>query len=177
MNEKAIKFLSLGTFGLGVLVVFLCGIVTFVPGAESDYYGIAACLFGFSLISGRKIRRGVAAILLIVCVAQSYRGYVRGREYKTQLAVTYIREAAPMIFESGTVGVLPAAAWPTTLRLLNPKAVRLTDEGLYIIMSSFGVQEQGYFVVDPKSLFEPETGTDPSYRELGDGVFIYVIKG
>jgi hypothetical protein len=59
---------------------------------------------------------------------------------------------------------------------LNPERVRAAPEGLYIVLSSTGVEERGLFL--PRAAgFTGSAGTDPSYTPIGQGVFSYHVKG
>lgn len=50
-------------------------------------------------------------------------------------------------------------------------------EGLYITTSSFFTEERGVFVLNPTVQFSPTRGTDPSYKPVGHGVFVYRRAG
>ena len=72
---------------------------------------------------------------------------------------------------------IPEDEWPAELRRLNPTNVRVTAEGVFISLRSFYVAEWGLFVLPHGSAFQPQSGTDPSFRLLRGRVYRYVIKG
>ena len=67
--------------------------------------------------------------------------------------------------------------WPPLFEKIGAKSVVVRDDGLYILLSSFFVQEKGLFI--PRKGVNVNVGPqfDPSYKELKDGVYSYVIKG
>jgi hypothetical protein len=73
-------------------------------------------------------------------------------------------------------GSLPESQWPAELARFKPTRVYATPDGLYLVISSSFVQEEGLFV--PRSSgFAAQPGTDPEYTLIGQGVFSYRIKG
>ena len=70
-----------------------------------------------------------------------------------------------------------SAAWPEEIRVLGPKAVRVAPDGLYVVTSSWFVEEAGLFVPRDPDAFSPVAGGDPEYRRLHGHVFSYRIRG
>lgn len=91
-------------------------------------------------------------------------------------ASTLAREVRPLL-ERHTVGPLPREVWPASIVTLEPRAVYVRADGLYITTWSFFIEERGVFVANAKALFKPGRGTDPQYEPVGHGVFVYRIAG
>jgi hypothetical protein len=84
--------------------------------------------------------------------------------------------AAPSVLNFSQPGDIHQTQWPDAIARFKPERVYATPDGLYVVTSSFFVEEEGLFV--PRSAdFAPQPGTDPSYTSLGTGVFSYRIKG
>jgi len=83
---------------------------------------------------------------------------------------------APALLAQVASENIPKAAWPASVPRLNPERVRAAPEGLYVVLSSTGIEERGLFV--PRAAcFTRSAGTDPSYTPTGQGVFRYHVKG
>ena len=78
---------------------------------------------------------------------------------------------------SGNTGNVHAEEWPPLFGDIGAKSVILRDDGLYILLNSFFVEEKGLFI--PKAGENVIVGSeyDPSYKELKNGVYSYIIKG
>ena len=87
------------------------------------------------------------------------------------------RDAAPLFLRKASEGTLPRATWPASVVALKPVVVYLRAEGLYITTSSFFTEERGVFVLNPDAGFTPTQGSDPSYKPVGHGVFVYRVAG
>jgi hypothetical protein len=97
----------------------------------------------------------------------------------------------PSVSQSEAVGLEAAAmvvlvrgdssdaslAWPAEIQSIKPKAVRIASDGLYLVTSSWFVEESGLFVPRDPSVFSPVEGSDPEYRRLHGNVFSYRIRG
>ncbi len=93
----------------------------------------------------------------------------------------------PSVSQSEAVGLEAAAtaalaqggsnAWPAEIQAIEPKAVRITAEGLYVVTSTWFAEEAGLFVPRDPDVFSPATGGDPEYRRLYGNVFSYRIRG
>ena len=86
-------------------------------------------------------------------------------------------KVAPQLMQVAPAsGPLPPDQWPTELKALDPKRVYATPDGLYIVTSTFFVQEEGLFL--PRSpTFSATPGRDPEFRFIVDGLYSYKIKG
>lgn len=60
---------------------------------------------------------------------------------------------------------------------VKPIEIRVEDEGYYIPMKRFFVEESGYFVANPGVEVQIGEGHDPAFLRINDCVFTYKIKG
>ncbi len=60
---------------------------------------------------------------------------------------------------------------------LSPKQLRITADGLYIMLDGFFVGEEGIFIPNLNSIKTFSTGTDPAYTEISTRLFWYHISG
>jgi hypothetical protein len=88
-----------------------------------------------------------------------------------------LETAAAALLEGGDSPEVTSPAWPGEIRVLDPKAVRIAADGLYVVTSSWFVQETGFFVPRDPDAFSPVAGGDPEYRRLYGHVFSYRIRG
>ncbi len=74
---------TIAEVGLCLAVLFLGGgqVITFAPGAESSYYGMAGVIASAGLLSVRL--RWIAVGVVCACVAMAMVGYLRGRYRET----------------------------------------------------------------------------------------------
>ena len=72
---------------------------------------------------------------------------------------------------------VPKVDWPRVISRFTPKSVRVSRDGINIVVGSFFVEEWGLFVLPEESVFKPTEGGDPSYHHLTGRVFWYKIKG
>lgn len=71
---------------------------------------------------------------------------------------------------------LPPDRWPAELKALGPKRVYATQDGIYIVTSTFFVEEKGLFL--PRSpAFLPDAGNDPEFGFIVDGLYSYELEG
>jgi hypothetical protein len=88
-----------------------------------------------------------------------------------------LAEAVVLLDKTKAQGTVNKGNWKEPIAALKPESVFVTNEGLYIKMgSSFGT-EYGYFVPRPATVVNESSGTDPSYKKLGNGIYRYRIKG
>ena len=90
--------------------------------------------------------------------------------------VAALAAAAPSLLSQAVNGEIERSQWPAGIAGLEPEHVRVAPEGLYVVLSSVGVEEHGLFVARAPS-FAASPVTDPSYTALGQGVFSYHVKG
>ncbi len=74
--------------GVGLAAVFglLGQLITFYPGAEAGWFGIAAALALAGLLSPTRQLRLVAVVLAVLLAGFAWDGYVRGRQYRETLS-------------------------------------------------------------------------------------------
>lgn len=112
-----------------------------------------------------------ALIVVFVLVGLLGCGVVPGGEKLQAIAL-----AGRMTLAISRGGELPANRWPPAIASLDPKRVYIANEGLYVVTSTFFVEERGLFI--PRAAdFVPQVGDDPSYQSIGKGVFSYRING
>ncbi len=64
-----------------------------------------------------------------------------------------------------------------TIYSLNPKKIKLSKEGLFIILKKGFVEESGLFVPNKSVDFSERVGEDPEFILLENGVYRYKIRG
>lgn len=74
-------------------------------------------------------------------------------------------------------GTIPPSEWPAAIRRLQPRSVRVHEDGLMIERGSFFVQEWGWFILSANSEVQPDESGDPSFRLLQNRVYWYKIEG
>src|SRR5688572_18075517 len=115
---------------------------------------------------------GKTAVLVLLAAAL----VACGRTPEPKELAELVSVAPAVLLAAPQSGTVPPSQWPAPVANLKPERVYATPEGLYVVSSSFFVQEQGLFV--PRSAsFTFQPGTDPSYTPIGPGVFSYRIKG
>ena len=67
--------------------------------------------------------------------------------------------------------------WPPEIAELNPESVRKSEQGIYIELNSFFVEENGLFIPTPGTRIETGTHKEPYYRLLGNGIYSYHVTG
>ncbi len=74
--------------GVGIAAVLgLLGLfISFYPGAEAGWFGVAAALALAGLLSPNGQLRLVAVLLAVLLAGFAWGGYVRGRQYREQLS-------------------------------------------------------------------------------------------
>ena len=76
---------SYALFWFGVLWFGLGNVITFVPGAEREWFIAVAGLVAFGLIVPRCSYRIAAALLLLLSVLAAFAGHKRGIGYREDL--------------------------------------------------------------------------------------------
>jgi hypothetical protein len=73
--------------GVGVAAVLglLGSVITFVPGTELGWFGVAAAAALAGLLSPTRRLQVVAVILAVALAGLAWDGYVRGRQYRELL--------------------------------------------------------------------------------------------
>ena len=116
------------------------------------------------------MRALVAVILTLLLLTGCMRGN-RANELAALLKV------APELLQSAPPGTaLPSDKWPQELKSFDPSRVYSTEDGLFIVTSSFFVHEKGLFLSRTRA-FAPTPGSDPEFRQIAPGLFSYELKG
>jgi hypothetical protein len=84
--QEARTLVSLAGVGLAAVLASLGLFVTFVPGAEFGWFGVAAAVALGGLLSQSRRIRLVAVVLAVLLAACAWGGYVRGRQYREWLS-------------------------------------------------------------------------------------------
>ena len=113
----------------------------------------------------------LATVMLVLLMLT---GCLRGSRANELAALLKV---APQLMQATPAGSeLPPDKWPSEVRTFDPEKVYATDDGLYIVTSSFFVNEKGLFIArSPKFVTEP--GGDPEFRLIVTGLYSYEIKG
>ena len=83
-----------------------------------------------------------------------------------------------MLMESDRSGEVPESEWPYAIAdVLHPEAIRIEEEGVYILTSAFLASETGVFVPRHPKLFTPVPGADPEYNRVALDVYTYKVRG
>jgi hypothetical protein len=67
--------------------------------------------------------------------------------------------------------------WKKPIAALEPESLVVKDEGLYIKTGGFLMAEHGFFIPRPHTTVNQGSGTDPSYQNIGNGIYRYEVKG
>ena len=115
-------------------------------------------------------RKIVLSVLLSFCLAACMPGS------KANELAALLKEAPQLFQVAPHSGPLPREKWPAAVSALGAKKVYARPEGLYIVTSTFFVEEKGLFL--PRSpMFQTHAGTDPQYKPIAKGLYSYQIKG
>ncbi len=89
-----------------------------------------------------------------------------------------LKMAAAQLFDAPPNGNrIEKQWWPSDIAALNPESIIKIDEGIYIKLDSFFVEESGLFIPTPGTTIEPGVHVDPGYLLLGDGIYSYYVTG
>ena len=123
-----------------------------------------------------RLSLGFTAIFVVTVIAAvAACGLRSGIPSIDTAAADQLRAAADQLGEHH--GSVDKAFWPTVIQKLSPKSVKVSKDGVYVVLRSFFVTEQGLFLLPTNSPFQPSQGSDPSYRQLHERVYRYEIKG
>lgn len=90
-----------------------------------------------------------------------------------------VKLAASKLFEKrepGSCREIPLAEWPQAFQILEPVSVSIKEEGIYVkCKRDFVSSEAGFFLLSPRTHLIPEENTNPVYRKLQDGIYLYQI--
>ena len=89
-----------------------------------------------------------------------------------------INKAAKIVLEEhSTSGNLHMETWPKLFVELGAKSVIVREDGVYILLSAFFVQESGLYIPSSGVKVNTGKGIDPNYKELDNNVYSYIIEG
>ncbi|WP_028109133.1 hypothetical protein [Ferrimonas futtsuensis] len=86
-------------------------------------------------------------------------------------------EALVLMQTSDELPGMPITPIPKTMSELEPESVFVTDEGVYIELSSFWVTSEGVFVVRPGAESVIEEWVDPHFELIKGRVYRFSIAG
>lgn len=111
---------------------------------------------------------------LLVAAVISLSGCVFGSRAEELAA---LQRAAPRLLQiAPTEEAIPPDQWPPAVKAFHPESVHSRPDGIYIVTSSFFIEEKGLFL--PRSPgFIPKPGGDPEYTLIVSGLYSYVIRG
>ncbi len=72
-------------FRLGIILVALGSLISFIPGVEASWFGFTAIFIALGLFLPGYRYKITAFLLLFFCLFQTYNGYLRGIEYQELL--------------------------------------------------------------------------------------------
>ena len=114
-----------------------------------------------------RVAIAIIALLLSACVRMPS---------VTQSEAVGLEAAALVVLARGQSSDA-SLGWPAGIQAIEPKAVRISSDGLYLVTSSWLVEEAGFFVPRDPNVFTPGKGSDPEYRKVYGNVFSYRIRG
>jgi hypothetical protein len=85
------------------------------------------------------------------------------------------RDAPIVIAKYPALSIIDPKDWPPSIAALNPEAVFVSVDGLYVVTTSFLTSQWGVFVPCSPKRASPGSGSDPSYTLIGDGVYTFHI--
>lgn len=89
-----------------------------------------------------------------------------------------LSSTVPQLFNFPTNGSrIEKKWWPSEIAELNPKSVRKSEQGIYIELNSFFVEQSGLFIPTPGTKVERGKPQEPFYRLLGNGIYSYHVTG
>lgn len=89
-----------------------------------------------------------------------------------------IFEAAQALLDvNPSTSTIDPSAWPEGLGALAPESIQSDQLGLYVVTSSWWVEESGIFVPRDATGFAPQPGADPEYTLVANAVYVYRIRG
>lgn len=95
----------------------------------------------------------------------------------TDNQATIIQEQGVALLQQLELGAVEREAWPAAISALNPEALRIEEDGLYIVIGILFVEEWGFFVTRDGVDFVPTVGGDPSYSRISGRLFEYRVAG
>lgn len=87
------------------------------------------------------------------------------------------RDATDVLANHPAPSIIEAKDWPASIAALDPEAVFVSVDGLYVVTTSFLASEWGVFVPLSTKHPSPGSGNDPSYTLIAEGVYTFHISG
>jgi hypothetical protein len=87
------------------------------------------------------------------------------------------RDAPAMISNHPAPSIIEPKEWPPSIAALNPEAVFVSVDGLYVVTASFLTSQWGVFVPCSPRQRSPDSGSDPTYTPIAEGVYTFHIAG
>jgi hypothetical protein len=84
--HAARKQVALAGVGLAAVFGLIGQFITFYPGAEAGWFGVAAAVALAGLLSPTRQLQLVAVVLAVLLAGFAWDGYVRGRQYRDRLS-------------------------------------------------------------------------------------------
>src|SRR5215831_21289618 len=124
-------------------------------------------------------------ICLVICLLSAVLGACGQRRVAEmevrRIGAEKLAQAAdslrPVEEQSSVKVNIPATAWPESLRLLQPEAVFVAHEGVYIRLETGFVTESGLLVAFPGITVPTDNGKDPRFEHIEGRIYRYRIKG
>jgi hypothetical protein len=94
-------------------------------------------------------------------------------------ALLLARDSAPLMALCPIEQSIDAAKWPASFAASGVESAYIGQGGLYLETGRLYVQEAGVFIPCDVSKFSSgsETGEDPMYMKVAEGVFTYYVAG
>src|SRR5262245_7283338 len=128
-------------------------------------------------MSRRLILVCLFSIVLVTCGGHRRAAELDIRRIGVDRLVQAADSLRPVGEQSSVKVTIPATAWPESLRLLNPEAVLVTREGVFIRLESGFVTESGLLVAFAGVTVPINKGNDPDFEHIEGRVYWYRIKG
>ncbi len=109
--------------------------------------------------------------LVLGCSRQLSSGQIQEIERDCEILASSVRVPQKAQVDLSTKSL------PISLSALHPKAVYINEEGIYIKIGSFFVEEWEFFYLRPNAVFSAATKSDPGYELMGKRLYRYRIKG
>jgi hypothetical protein len=123
----------------------------------------------------RRIAANAILVLLIGCSNGRHAGIERAVQHASTLVVEV--DALEKLEHTETMQSLPESDWPAGIRKLDPEAVRIAHDGVFVQQRSRFVGEVGIFIAFAGKHVNTEPGQDPAFKLIADRLYSYKIKG
>ena len=120
----------------------------------------------------RRLLSVVVCALAIACGSQD----LAVEDKVARIGAARLVEAAQSV-RASPKGELPEASWPDAIRSLEPRAVLVRPEGVFVRLSSRFTSESGVLITFDGATVSTEPGQDPAFEKVADGIYRYEVKG